>query len=69
MCYAREYATPAIALHEMAQLPFAGLNKQEMNKQARQFAEFSEEIMQHPKFNEKIGDFRDKCEIVYFDGK
>ncbi|XP_053404231.1 uncharacterized protein LOC123554295 [Mercenaria mercenaria] len=67
VCYAREYATPAVALHDMAQLPFAGLSKEAMNEQAEKFSNFSEEIMRNPIFNEKIGDVRDKCEMVYFD--
>lgn len=67
VCYAREYATPAIALHDMSLLPFAGLNVEEMNKQAQQFAEFSKQIMQNPIFIEKIGEMQDKCEMVYFD--
>ncbi|XP_060603164.1 uncharacterized protein LOC132756179 [Ruditapes philippinarum] len=67
VCYAREYATPAIALHDMAQKPFAGVSKEAMNEQAKKFAEFSEEIMKNKIFNDKIGDVRDKCEMVYFD--
>ncbi|XP_060598451.1 uncharacterized protein LOC132752174 [Ruditapes philippinarum] len=67
VCYAREYATPAIALHDMAQLPFAGVSKEAMNEQAKMFAEFSEEIMKNKIFNDTIGDVRDKCEMVYFD--
>ena len=68
ICYAREYATPAIALHEMSQLPFAGVSKQAMNEQAEKFAQFSEEIMRNEIFKEKIGIIQDKCEMVYFDG-
>lgn len=70
MCYSREYATPAVALHQMANdLPFAGITKQEMNEQAFKFASFCQEIMDNELFNSKIGHVKDKCEIVYFDGK
>jgi hypothetical protein len=68
VCYAREYATPVIALNDMTRLPFAGLSVSEMKKQAKQFAEFSNEIMKHEKFNKEIGDVKDKCSIVYFEG-
>ncbi|XP_060603162.1 uncharacterized protein LOC132756177 [Ruditapes philippinarum] len=67
VCYAREYATPVIALNDMTRLPFAGLSVSEMKKQAKQFAEFSNEIMKHEKFNKEIGDVKDKCSIVYFE--
>ncbi|XP_053404229.1 uncharacterized protein LOC123554298 isoform X2 [Mercenaria mercenaria] len=67
VCYAREYATPAIALRDMTRLPFAGLSVEDMRNQAKQFADFSNEIMQHDIFNREIGDVKDKCSILYFE--
>ncbi|XP_045200273.2 uncharacterized protein LOC123554293 [Mercenaria mercenaria] len=68
VCYSREYATPAITLHEMTELKFSGLNDVEMKDQAWKFVKLSKEILENPLFNEKIGgNVGDKCEIVYFD--
>ncbi|KAL4220256.1 hypothetical protein ACF0H5_020663 [Mactra antiquata] len=68
VCYAREYATPAIALHDMANgIAFAGLDKHQMNVQAKKFAEFSNEIMQNQEFNTKFRMVHKRCTIVYFD--
>lgn len=50
-------------------IPFAGLDKLQMNEQARLFAEFSNRIMQNSEFNAKVGKVSEKCSIIYFDGK
>lgn len=67
VCYSREYATPAVALHDMAILPFAGISAEQRTVQVEKFASFCGQIMDNPIFNEKIGQVKEKCEIVYFD--
>lgn len=67
VCYSREYATPAVALHDMANLPFAGITSEQKTEQVQKFASLCRQIMDHKTFNEQIGDVKDKCEVVYFD--
>ena len=70
MCYAREYATPAITLHDMAnKFPkSSGLNIPEMYEQSRKLAEFLVKVIESEKFQTTIGDISKRCTIVHFDG-
>ena len=70
VCYAREYATPAITLHEMANtIPFSGLSKEAMNEQAAEFSNLVTKVIHDEKFKREVQNLEDKCVMVYFDGK
>ena len=69
-CYAREYATPVIAMHEMANTyPFAGLTKDALFEQTRLFTQCVKDEISRDSFKTKIGDLESRIRLVFFDGK
>ena len=69
-CYAREYATPVIAMHEMANTyPFAGLSKEALFKQTELFTQYLKDEMKTEKFKKEIGDLESRVRLVNYDGE
>lgn len=67
-CYAREYATPVIAMHEMAdKYKFAGLSKDNLYSQTELFTDYIIEEIRNERFKSKIGDLESRLWLVNYD--
>ena len=69
-CYAREYATPVIAMYEMAHTyKFAGLSVENLYGQTEQFTNYVIEEIRNERFKSGIGDLESRLWLVNYDGK
>ena len=49
--------------------PFAGMNEDDMEIQVQDLVTLCKKIIEDEDFKTHIGDIKDKCMLVYFNGK